>query len=353
MARPNGVTWIAKAVCLFGTSCQAVLGTVDVAPAPVEAETSAPVEGAVVPVQRADQEAPSGVGGPPDIPVGSFGRDGVSRMLDAGPPAPAGQAPIPQPEAGPPPAAPRPVVVDEPLVELERVGVAGGQPHLGRCQGGVIIGIRPTANPSEEVFGQRITLIEPICGRVDDLQSSAADSAGSPVTSSIDESLLSWDETGDFQGAPTTEVPDPRLIWELQPPTLCPAAAPVLVGLTGQYDPVAPDVPDTAAIRSVVIECAPLVVASNGIDVVATDSGHQLISQADSFAASGAAAYRSSCDGGRVTTQILVSAGYWLDGFVLGCSGLRSPRPAGEPCSAGRECQSETCLPEGSCASGM
>jgi hypothetical protein len=86
---------------------------------------------------------------------------------------------------------------------------------------------------------------------------------------------------------------------------------------------VAPDVTNTSAIRSLFVECAPLLLAQNGIDVTADEAGHQLISNADSFAVRGDATYRSSCEGGAVTTQIQVHAGFWLDGFVLGCSTLR------------------------------
>jgi hypothetical protein len=347
MARATTVTTIATAICLFGVACQAMLGTVDVAPAPLDSETSDSVPVEAEPVQPADDDALPNIGAPLDVPVGAPARDGLSPMFDAGPSPPAEEAPAVEPEAGVRPPVARPVVIDGPLVELERVGVDGGQPHLGVCEGGVVIGIRPTANPSEEVFGQRITFIEPICGKVNDVSD---DGGGAPVTLIADESLLSWAVTGDFQGAPVTEVPDPRLTWVTQPATICPEAAPVLVGLTGQYDPIAPDSTTTAAVRSVVIECAPLVVGPNGVDVVATSSGHQLISQADSFAASGDAAYRSICGGGSVTTQIQISAGFWLDGFVLGCSGLRSPRLAGEPCLAERECQSGACLPAGTCA---
>jgi hypothetical protein len=95
------------------------------------------------------------------------------------------------------------------------------------------------------------------------------------------------------------------------------------VGLSGEYDPVAPDVMNTSAIRSLFVECAPLLLAPNGIDVSADAAGHQLISNADAFAVRGAVTYRSSCEGGAVMTQILVHAGFWLDGFVLGCSSLR------------------------------
>jgi hypothetical protein len=122
------------------------------------------------------------------------------------------------------------------------------------------------------------------------------------------------------------------------------------VGLSGDYDPMAPDQTATAAFRSMVIECAPLELASNGIDIVAASSGHQFIAQADSFASVGSAAYRSSCEDGAVATQIQIDSGYWLDGFALGCSRLRSPRLAGESCSVGIECQSSACLPEGTCS---
>jgi len=50
-----------------------------------------------------------------------------------------------------------------------------------------------------------------------------------------------------------------------------------------------------------------------------------------------------------VITQLQLHAGFWLDGFVLGCALLRSPRAAGAPCSVDRECLS-ACAPEGVCA---
>src|SRR4029453_4733634 len=99
---------------------------------------------------------------------------------------------------------------------------------------------------------------------------------------------------------------DERLVWVEQPPTLCPESAPVLVGLTGEYDPIAPDVPDTAGIRSVVIECAPLVIAPDGIQVSATAAGHQRVARGDSFAVDGSAEYVSTCGGRAVSPHILV-----------------------------------------------
>jgi hypothetical protein len=270
-------------------------------------------------------------------------------LLDAGPissldAAIADAGPEPEPEPEPPPLVARPVVVDDPASELERVGVDGGDPRLGRCRGGVATGIRPTANPSEEVFGQRITFLEPVCGRV------SKDPSTASLTMTRDESLLDWDATGEFLGPPLTEVPDERLIWEVQPPTLCPETAPVLVGLSGDYDPEAPGNPDTSAFRSLVIECAPLLLAPNGIDVGASGSGHVFLARADSFATDGTDFYQSFCEGGTVITQIHVSAGFWLDGFVLGCSSLRSPNLAGEPCAGERDCQSAVCVADGTCA---
>jgi hypothetical protein len=207
-------------------------------------------------------------------------------------------------------------------MELPLLGIAGGDPRLGVCEGGVVIGVRTTANPSQEVFGQRLTFIEPICGKALHHRDPVGDPAGT-LSVTRDDSIVAWAATDGFLGLPLTEVPDPRLIWVLQPATVCPEATPVVVGLSGEYDPVAPDVVDTAAIRSVFIECAPLVVAPNGIDISASESDHQLLSHADSFAVSGAATYRSACEGGAVTTHIRLQAGFWLDGFVLGCSSLR------------------------------
>jgi hypothetical protein len=242
-------------------------------------------------------------------------------------------------------------VVIEGLVELERVGVDGGEPRLGSCVGGVVIGIRPTANPSPEVFGRRLTFIEPVCATVSSIPSGLlGDPAGASVTLVRDDSILVWEDTGDFLGAPATEVPDPRLLWELQPETVCPEPLTVMVGLSGEYDPTAPDVPDTAAFRSMVIECAALVVAPDGIGVIADPEGHQFYTRLDTFAESGAESYVSSCGDGTVMTQIHVDAGFWLDGFVLGCSSMRRLLVPGESCSAAVECRSGVCGGDGVCS---
>jgi hypothetical protein len=242
------------------------------------------------------------------------------------------------------------VLVEVPM-PLALVGIEGGEPRLGTCQGGIAIGVRPSANPSLEVFGQRLTFIEPICAQMTLRPASDSPAATSAsISLSRESSLLSWDATAPFLGPPSSEPPDARLVWVVQPETLCPAAAPALVGLSGSYDPIAPDSSTTDAIRSLVIECAPLVIAPNGIDVSAALAGHQLISQADSFATVGSASYRSACAGGSVVSQLLIHSGFWLDGFVIGCSALRSPDIAGAPCADGRECQSGSCAPAGACA---
>ena len=225
------------------------------------------------------------------------------------------------PDAAPAPTLPRPVVAGL-AAEGPLLGVEGGDPRLGVCRGGVVIGVRTTANPSDEIFGQRLTFIEPICGKPELRPESADDSSGT-ISVLRDNSLIDWLATDGFLGLPATVVPDSRLVWLPQPATVCPAATPVVVGLSGEYDPVAPDVPDTAAIRSLFVECAPLVLSVDGSTVVAGQSGHQLISNADGFSASGSATYRLACADGAVTTQIKVHSGFWLDGFVLGCSSLR------------------------------
>jgi hypothetical protein len=215
-------------------------------------------------------------------------------------------------------------VVEGPAAELPQLGIAGGDPRLGICQDGVVIGVRTTANPSEAVFGQRLTFIEPVCGKALHHRPDPVGDPSGTISVTRDDSIVAWAATDGFLGVPATEVPDPGLVWVLQPPTVCPETTPVVVGLSGEYDPVAPDVMNTAAIRSLFIECAPLMLAPNGIDVVAGESGRQVLSHPDSFAVGGVATYRSVCEGGAVTTQMKVHAGFWLDGFVLGCSSLRA-----------------------------
>jgi hypothetical protein len=341
MFRPDAAARIAATFCLLG-ACQAFTGEVEViaaAGASAAAPGPAPSAGDA-PIQSHRDPAPALPGN------GGVETPEVHAPLDDGL-APAGDGVASdgneiEVDAGPPPLGARPVLVAA-TSELERVGGQGGDPHLGLCQGGVVIGIRPTANPSEEVFGQRMTLVEPICGTLT-LDPGIPGGAASPRVSIFpDDQILTWLVTDELRGPPATEVPDPRLVWIEQPPTLCPESAPVLVGLSGEYDPSAPDATDTAAIRSVVIECAPLVVEPDGIAVSASAAGRQLIRRGDSFAADGAAEYASSCSDGAVTTQILVHAGFWLDGFALGCSSLTSPHLAGEPCSDGAECRSGVC----------
>jgi hypothetical protein len=314
MARLNASAAIAFSLCLAGGACD---GPGALFPA---RSIALPALGDAGLTQPAEMEPPPVPGrAPPNVPepVDVAAPDAAVQPSgsDAG-------ALEPEPDANPPAPLPTPVVVNGPAVELPRLGIEGGDARLGACQGGVIIGVRTTANPSQEVFGQRLTFLEPICGKVLHSRSGPGPEPSGAIRVTRDDAAVAWAVTEGFLGVPSTEVPDPRLIWVLQPATVCPESAPVVVGLSGEYDPIAPDVPDTAAIRSLLVECAPLVVASNGIDVVASESGHQLISHAESFAAGGSATYRSACEGGGVTTQIKVHAGFWLDGFVLGCSTL-------------------------------
>jgi hypothetical protein len=354
MFRPPAVASIATIFCLVGAACQALTGSVDVIPPP---EGPVPMPGQAMgddaPIQRPDDADPLPPGnGVVEVPAVNAPLDeGLPPADDgAGAPSDTGSSDMGSAvDAGPPPPADRPVLVHGAAAELERVGEEGGQPHLGICERGVVIGIRPTANPGDAVFGQRVTLVEPLCGTLVLTPGSSGDPASSRVRVVPDDAILTWPVTDILQGPPVTEVPDDRLIWVTQPPTLCPDAAPVLVGLSGEYDPAAPDSTVTSAIRSVVIECAPLMVGPDGIQVSASDLGRQFITRADSFAADGTAEYASSCTGGAVTTQILVHAGFWLDGFVIGCSSLASPHLAGEPCADGAECLSGACGPEATC----
>jgi hypothetical protein len=353
MFRTPAVAPMTAIFCLFGASCQALTGDVDVIPVRPEAP---PAAGPVstddsTPIQGSDDGDPALPGN--DAPgAGVVEAPALDAPLDDGVP-PAGDVGSPrddgQVDAGPPPPVSRPVQVVGAAAQLERVGGDGGQPHVGVCEGGVVIGIRPTANPSEEVFGQRVTLVEPICGTLMLDPGTPGDAASRRFRAVADDGILVWPATDVLSGPPPREVPDPRLVWVAQPPTLCPESAPVLVGLAGEYDPTDPETGATAVIRSVVIECAPLMLEADGIGVSATELGRQLITRGDGFAAEGAAEYASSCSDGSVVTQIHVQAGFWLDGFELGCSSLVSPHLAGEPCTDGAECQSGVCGSAASC----
>jgi hypothetical protein len=315
MARATAVTATAILFCLGTSSCERLLGDVEVGSAPPDREQMSESEPAAAPVRPLLPYVPVSSPGVSEVMAGS---PALVPPLDAGTPS----TPAPgteEPDAAPSAAEPKSVLVEGPALELERIGLEGGGPRFGVCAEGVAIGVQPTANPSLEVFGQRLTFLELVCGRV----------SLDPVALSIgvvrDDSMLTWDATPPLEGPPSREVPDPRVTWVLQPATLCPESAPVLVGLSGQYDPVAPDDTSSDAIRSLVIECAPLVLSPDGVDVDAAAAGHQRISQADSFAITGTASYESRCEAGSVVTQIHVDSGFWLDGFVLGCSRLRSP----------------------------
>lgn len=330
MAKRHAITPRAAISASFGIMCLlagACEGTGALFPQDTQ-DTVAPS----LPNDDNDPSPTDGVPEPPEDVPAPLTPTGPSQPSEGDPSAPDMFPPVSSvPDAGAPGAPPdagavappRDVVTDGPVAVLPLLGVAGGDPRLGVCAGGVVVGVRTTANPSLDVFGQRLTFVEPLCGKV------VRDSASAPATDTLrvtrDDSLVAWAATDGFFGLPPTEVPDPSLVWVRQPETLCPEATPVVIGLSGEYDPIVPDVvPDTAAVRSLFIECAPLVVAPDGVAVVAGATGHQLISNANSFASPGTSSYRSACDDGAVTTQIQVHAGFWLDGFLLGCSSLRT-----------------------------
>ena len=344
MTRLQAISAMVSLTGLAGSACEALIGEVNVSERPDE--TMGALQTAPLP--------PAQTGGAPSAPSDAVPPAPATvpsveppASEDAGvvevEPSDAGDTPAPpdaasSPPPPPPPPASRPIVVDAPS-QLDLVGVVGGGPRLGTCQGGVVVGVRATANPSTELFGQRLTFIEPLCASA----SVSGDAASPTIKLTRNDALVNWSTSDPFLGVPSTEVPDSRLVWVPQPPAFCPDNAPLLVGLSGQYDPVAPDDADSDALRSLVIECAPLTLAANGVDLAVAAAGHLLISQADNFSASGSDTYRSSCAEGNAVTQLLLHSGYWLDGFVLGCSALRAPRLAGEACAEGQDCRSGVC----------
>ncbi len=319
----------ALAAGLLGSACQGLLGGVELSeaapeqPPPSSVGGLQPGLGVVLPGSSPGPVSP-GTGEQPQLPPLVPGPDsGASANGDAGPLDPGSADPS------------EPLVIPvqvEPPSPLALVGFEGGGPRLGTCQGGIVMGVRTTANPNTDNFGQRLVFIEPICASAAVLAGAGPPNAGLPgaglpgagarIALTRDDALLSWDAAEPMLGPPSWEVPDERLLWVPQPETLCPAIAPALVGLSGEYEPPAADGSVTAILRSLVLECAPLALAPDTSEVVAQAEGHLLISRPDSFAASGSAQYRSACEGGSVLSQLLLHSGFWLDGFVLGCSTL-------------------------------
>ena len=352
MLRPSAVRSIAL-LCLGASACEGLVGSVDVTPAP-RPSASTPAEDNVVPAQPLPPVTPSTPGGEGvGLPILGPGAVPPLPVVDAGTPPSADAGEAPEDSGAPAPVVPepRPVLVDGPVSALDRVGVDGGGPRLGVCAGGFVIGVKPTANPSDQFGGLRLTFVAPICGTAISNPARLLGLSAEPrIAVTRNDAILAWNETEDFLGLPSTEPPDPALVWDEQPETVCPEFAPALVGFVGKYDPSAPDSEATAAIRSLSIECAPLLVDDSGLNVFAADSGHTVVSNLDSFAADGSDDYESSCADGAVVTDVLLHSGYWLDGFELGCSALRSPNLAGEPCAEGRDCQNGLCRDDATCA---
>jgi hypothetical protein len=339
MTRLQAISALVAITGLAGSACEALIGGVDVTERPDQTMGALQMDPPSS-EQTGSAAPPFQSGFPPSQPAAPSAASpagaedaGVADVehLDAGSLVPSLDAAAPAPVS-------RPIVVDAPS-QLDLVGTVGGGPRLGTCQGGVVVGVRATANPSTEPFGQRLTFIEPLCASA----IVTGDPASPTITLTRDAAIVNWSTSDPFLGVPSAEVPDTRLVWVAQPPAFCPDSAPVLVGLSGQYDPIAPDDAASSALRSLVIECAPLALAANGVDLAVATSGHLLISQADNFSASGSDSYRSSCAEGNAVTQLLLHSGFWLDGFVLGCSALRAPRAAGEACAGGRDCRSGVC----------
>jgi len=292
----------------------------------------------------------------PDRPPAPATSPSETLPMPAFEPSPAGDASVGNDDAGVPVLAPpaplwvpRPVVVDVPLVELALVGTGGGEERLGACRDGVLIGLRQVANPNPGQWGERITFVEPICARLYDLPPVAPDPSGARVTVAQDDTRVVWSAPVVVPAPPDYAAPPEGVVWTPLEPLLCPPSAPVVVGLYGQYD-VAPDDDRTSIFPWMALECAPLSVTRDGIDVVAGAAQEYMIEQTATFPWIGETPYESLCPPGAVATQLRLYSGYWLDGYRLGCATVRRADVVGGPCTLPRECQSGVCGGDGRCA---
>jgi hypothetical protein len=212
-----------------------------------------------------------------------------------------------------------------------------------------LIGLRQVANPNPGQWGERITFVEPLCARLYDLPPIASDPSGARVAVTQDDTRVVWSAPVVVPAPPDYAAPPAGVVWTPLAPLLCPPSAPVVVGLFGQYD-VAPDDDRTSMFPWMALECAPLAVARDGIDVIAGAAQEYIIEQTATYPWLGPTPYESLCPPGAVATQLRLNSGYWLDGFRLGCNTIRRADVGGASCTQPRECQSEICGGDGRCA---
>jgi hypothetical protein len=98
----------------------------------------------------------------------------------------------------------------------------------------------------------------------------------------------------------------------------------VVVGIFGEYDAVSPEDARTGLFAWMALECAPLVLAADGVAVIpAPLEQHEIVvEQTATFPWRGELYYESICPPTTVLTELRVRAGYWLDGVQLGCAAL-------------------------------
>jgi hypothetical protein len=240
-------------------------------------------------------------------------------------------------DAAPLPLDPHGTDVERPIQALGDalatglVGSPTGRDERARCVEGVLVGFDYSFNDgTDESFPNRFTFVAPVC---------ATPKIAAASLDLSEPASVVWSVVGG-NGA---EVVRPKPTHELR----CPEGYAV-VALTGSMDEALAS-PQVFALRDLEIDCAPLLVNAERVDIA---RGPLASVAAEHFApAPGALRVEVACDAGTtVATGALVHWGSWLDSVGLQCSRLAWPFTGGHGCALDEDCQSGECQAFATCA---
>jgi hypothetical protein len=250
---------------------------------------------------------------------------GSLALADAGPALGDAGTPLPSEPVEPPqPDAARPIRALGETSATPLVGGPSGKEELARCVQGILVGLDYRFNDSTAAaFSDRLIIVAPVC---------AVPSVSAGTVALDEPAVVAWSVIG----GDGTDVVRPVPTRQLR----CPEGY-AIVGLTGSMDEVLAS-PQTFAVRELEIQCAPLLVSAERVDIA---RGVVARVAAERFSSlPGSIAIEVECESGTTAaTGATVRWGSWLDGVGLQCSRLVWPFADGHGCVLDDECQSGVC----------